>query len=325
MSYHAGAVAALDRLGFDLRGAEVIVGTSAGAVVAAYLAAGWTPMEVRAYASGRNPDALLGFQRERADLRDLFGPLYETGLQRAARSIGGAFVALSARGLLRHLTHGRRPAALLRRAFPAGLYRSDATRRHLERDLPAAWPHPGLLITAVDVYTAERVAFGAPGAPPATLPEAVLSSTAIPGVFPPVRIGSRYFVDGGIHSATSVDLAVAAGCDHVLVIAPLGYRRDPGEDDRDPTTWAPRLARSPFHRSLRREVSEARSRGIEVLTVMPTLQELRRHGTNAMRRTDGAAICEEAARSTRALVLRHHGDPVVAAFTGRNAEEERVS
>jgi predicted acylesterase/phospholipase RssA len=77
--------------------------------------------------------------------------------------------------------------------------------------LPERWPDRDVLISTVDLYSGKRVAFGAPGAPPASFTDAVLASVAIPGVFRPVRIHGRLYVDGGVYSATSLDLATEAG------------------------------------------------------------------------------------------------------------------
>lgn len=188
----------------------------------------------------------------------------------------------------------------LRKAFPAGLYSTEETRRRLHEDLPRSWPREGLLISTVDLYSGRRVAFGAPDAPPATLPEAVLASTAIPGVFPPVRIGDRSYVDGGAATATSLDLATQAGCTAILCIAPLGWHNEGALALRDPKVWAPMLTRTLFARTLRDEVRAARKEGADVLVIRPSLEELKELGTNAMRHFDREAMVERA----RSGVLR---------------------
>ena len=52
--------------------------------------------------------------------------------------------------------------------------------------------------------------------------EAVLASAAVPGVFPPVRIGGRFLVDGSIASNTPIPAAVALGAKRVIVL-PTGF------------------------------------------------------------------------------------------------------
>jgi NTE family protein len=322
MAYHAGVLKALEDEGFDLPASDIVVGTSAGSIIASYMAAGWTPSDFHEHAHGRHRDAMAEPRPQREEARGLFVPLYESGLQSVARGIGSTFAALSSRGLLNGLFGGRKPAGFLRRAFPSGMFSTDATKARFARDLPEDWPREGLYICAADLYSGKRVAFGMPGAPPASLRDAVLASTAIPGIFPPVRIGDRHYVDGGIYSATSLDLAAEAGCDAILCIAPLGYRAEARQDPIDPRTWSPMLVRSLFVRSLRREVRDARARGIDVLVVRPTVEELKEHGTNSMRRIDRASIADAAVASTKRLLARHDSHPVMQAFTSGGARRE---
>lgn len=52
--------------------------------------------------------------------------------------------------------------------------------------------------------------------------QALLASTAIPGVFPPVTIGRRELVDGGVANHTPVTTAIELGASEVYVL-PVGY------------------------------------------------------------------------------------------------------
>jgi NTE family protein len=72
--------------------------------------------------------------------------------------------------------------------------------------------HQATWIVAADARTGERVAFGSDGAPEATLGQAITSSWAIPGFFPPVEIKGRRYLDGGAVSPTSADLVVTSAC-----------------------------------------------------------------------------------------------------------------
>lgn len=55
MAWHAGALKALEDNGVDVAGSDLVVGTSAGAIVAAYLAAGWAQGDLYEYMHGRHP------------------------------------------------------------------------------------------------------------------------------------------------------------------------------------------------------------------------------------------------------------------------------
>lgn len=303
MGYHAGALKALDERGLDPAASDVLVGTSAGAIIASFLAAGWTPRDFYDYVSGRHPKSEGSIDEEREEVQRLFQPLYGSQLERARRLVGGIYAATAARGAWRlGVPHHR-----LRRAFPAGMYSTSRTRARFAEELPEAWPDREILIPAVDLYSGERVAFGSPGAPVAPFPEAVLASTAIPGVFPPVRIRDRYYVDGGVVTATSLDLAVAAGCGSIVCIAPLAYGLDAHAHTRDPRVWGPMALRSWFARSLKREIRDARAKGVHVIVIRPWITELRSHGTNSMRHHDRRAVVEAAREGTLRLLDENSG------------------
>jgi NTE family protein len=311
MGYHAGALKALEEWGVDVSRFELIVGTSAGAVMGAYLRSGWSPGDFYDYAHGRHPDSSPDLGAQEQEVRDLFVPLWDNRIERVRRGLGSLFALASSRGYWRAGATGRVPRAALRRAFPSGLYSTDGTRARLSADLPERWPEEDLYLCAADLYTGERVAFGSRAAPEASLPEAVLASTAIPGVFPPVRIDGRHYVDGGVVTATSLDLASDAGCDVILCIAPLGYKRSGEESLTDPRKWAPVIVRTPFARALAREVGEARRRGRHVLVIRPWLHDLGMHGTNAMRHYDRVAMAERARDGTLRMLAENESHPVL--------------
>lgn len=325
MGYHAGALKALEEWGFDLGASDVIVGTSAGAVMASYIASGWTGEDFYEYAHGRHPKSERDEAEQKDQVRTIFTPMWHTRAERVRRGVGSTFAVVSSRGYWHKATRGRLPSSALRKVFPAGLYSTEDTRFRLHEDLPEQWPRDGVYICAADLYTGERVAFGAPGAPAATFPEAVRASTSIPGVFPPVRIGDRQYVDGGVVSATSLDLATEAGCDSIVCVAPLGYRKDDAAGSRDPRMWSSMLVRSLFARSLKREVVAARAAGVDVLVIRPWLADLRAHGTNSMRHFDRASLTDSAREGTLRLLEENADHPALGAFAdpGRAREAGR--
>jgi NTE family protein len=314
MAYHAGVLKALHDRGMNLARADIMVGTSAGAILAAYLAIGWTPEDFYDYAYGRHPDSTGDPDEQRAEVARIFTPLWSSGSERLRRSIGSMFAVASSRGYWNRVARGRMPLQQLRRLFPSGMYSTQESQERLREDLPSEWPRENIYLCAADLYSGARVAFGAPGAPPAPFHDAVLASIAIPGVFPSVRIGGRHYVDGGVYSATSLDLATDAGCDAILCIAPLGYRRDVAMSIRDVRKLAPVLLRAGFARALRREVIAARERGIDVFVIRPYLSELGMHGTNSMRHHDRTAVVEGALEGTKRLLDEHADNPALHAF-----------
>ncbi|MDA3640953.1 patatin-like phospholipase family protein [Mycobacterium xenopi] len=78
------------------------------------------------------------------------------------------------------------------------------------------WPDRDLRLTAIDIVTGERVVFDRESG--VDLVDAVAASCAVPGAWPPVTIGERRYMDGGV--ASSVNLDIAADCDVAVVLVP---------------------------------------------------------------------------------------------------------
>lgn len=78
------------------------------------------------------------------------------------------------------------------------------------------WPDRTLRVTAIDVVTGELVILDRDSG--VALIDAVAASCAVPGAWPPVTIGDRRFMDGGVGS--TVNLSAASDCDTVVVLVP---------------------------------------------------------------------------------------------------------
>jgi NTE family protein len=324
MGYHAGALAALADFGIDVHKADLMVGTSAGSIMTSYLRNGWSQMDFFEYAHGRHRDVSKDNPSSAEQVREIFTPMYSSRGEQIRRGVGGFFALVASRGYWqRSPGKGRTPAGLARKAFPSGMYSTEQTRQRLEEDLPVEWPDRDLFICAVDLYSGERVPFGHPDAPPATQPEAVLASTSIPGVFPPVQIGDRQYVDGGAASATSLDLATEYGCDTIICIAPLGYRSDAPFNLRDTAILGPMMIRSLFARALRREVTQARERGVNVFVIRPWLTDLKEHGTNSMRDFDRQALTIGARMGTLRLLEEQADHPALQAWMDSDKQKRK--
>ncbi|MDQ3783801.1 MAG: patatin-like phospholipase family protein [Actinomycetota bacterium] len=309
ISYHAGVLKALDDCGVHVKGSEIIVGTSAGALVAAYLASGWAAADFYEYSFGRHPSRSPA-ETEAASLHS-FDPLWTSMDEHVRRAVGSVLAVAASRGIRPPRLRGHLSGARLRGLFPPGMYSLEATRARLEADLPRAWPRQGLHLCAVDLEAGRRVVFDKRWTQDVPFADAVLAAIAIPGFFPPVQIGNRPFVDAGVVSTTSLDVAVELGCDTILCIAPLGYRFDGMTSPRDPKLWPALAVRSIFARSLRRSLGQARDRSVSALVIRPGLTEVRRHGSNAMRRHDEAGIAEAAREGTVRLIEDNTDHPAV--------------
>lgn len=214
-AFHAGALHALESaLGWDPRDADLILGTSAGAQVAALVRAGMSGADLAARASGAPLDA-----RASAIARHFVRPSTATPdphLPARARPASLRFVRDALREP-RRLRPGRLAAALL----PEGRVRLDPQADGLRRLFGQAWPERETWITAVHLDSGERVAFGAPGAPAIDVGTAVSCSSAVPSVFRPVEWRGLRYVDGGMASATHLDLLHDRELDLVIVSSPL--------------------------------------------------------------------------------------------------------
>jgi NTE family protein len=227
IAWITGLLAGLAEAGQDVTGAELLVGTSAGSTVAAQVGSGIGLEELYA----RQVDPAL----QAAEI------MAEMDLEKFAAEIGAAV------GTAASVPEMRR--AVGRVALEARTVPEPERRAVIESRLPShTWPERALRVVAVDAETGEARVFDRDSGVP--LVDAVAASCAVPGVWPPVTIGSRRYVDGGVRSMANADLA--AGADRVLVIAPMG-------------TTEP----FPSEQPLERTVGELRAQGAEVAVVVP--------------------------------------------------------
>ena len=176
-----------------LLNADVLVGTSAGSAVAAQIG------------SGVGLDAL--YDRQVADESAELDP----GV--AIETIGAQFLAAlgGPAGTEQKL---QRIGAI---ALAADTVAPPVRRNVIAQRLPSHdWPERVLRLTAIDIDTGELVVLNSTSG--ADLVDAVAASCAVPGAWPPVTIGGRRYMDGGMGS--SVNLSVAADCDSAVVLIP---------------------------------------------------------------------------------------------------------
>lgn len=255
--------------GWDLRECESFAGSSAGSFVAAGLAGGRRPSE--GLDAGRwsraAPDAVT----------DGDPPLLARVAGAVAAPLAPLALAVAAPG-----GAAMRAAALAR--VPRGRRRLDFAQRLFG----ATRFDPRLRVCAVDRSSGRRVVFGSPGAPEATVAEAVQASCAIPGVFAPVTIAGREYLDGGVWSPTNLDVSPAGRGERVLCVVPTGARDQPG-------AMAAAL-RTATRAALVAERLVLRSRGAEVAVVTPDAACARAMGPNLMdaRRQDAVAAAGHA-------------------------------
>jgi NTE family protein len=281
IAWLVGALEALrERTGWDPATADVVSGTSAGAVAAAVLASGHPMSDLLTYAE--DPSAL-----DAAVARATAG--------RARHSAGPSWpgsLILGATGLL--ATSLRHRLSSLAGFLPRGHRRTDEIRGLVHDAVAGGWPAgPRLWVHACDYGTGERVTFGRDDAPEADLADAVAASCAVPGYYQPVRIGDRRYVDGGLWSFTNADALVGAGCDVVLVLSPFSTgARGPLLD-----LAVYGAARGATALQRRREVAQLRNDGARVAVLDPSAEDLQAMGLNPMDRGRSRAVLVTATAS----------------------------
>jgi NTE family protein len=235
VAWEIGLLAGLADEGLVLADADLVLGTSAGAVVGAQVTSSVPPRELY-------DRQLAGYGREiSARLR-----------RRTIATMGWAVV------------RSREPrtarARIGRLALNTPTVPEARRRAVIESRLPAhEWPSARLRVTAVDAESGEFVVFDRDRGVP--LVDAVAASCAVPGVWPPVTIDGRRWIDGGMRSSANADLA--QGYHRVVVLAPVSGGFGP-------------IAR------LSDQVAKLRESGAQVRVVTPDRHARRAIGRNVL-------------------------------------------
>jgi NTE family protein len=294
-----GLDALASETGWDPAEADYVVGTSAGAMMGALCASGIPPWFMVAHSRGETFDGVVDAHgRPAAQADRAAGAGFQ--LARALPPIGPGSWQLA----LRTLANPRQytPATVFSGWLPRGVFSTESLKDTIRRVVPHGWSeHPNLWIAACDYETGRRMAFGREGSPPADLADAVAASCAIPGVYHPVTIAGRRYIDGGIYSTSNLDLLRDEGLDLVICLNPT-------------STLHPLRALNPrdavrltFNRASGRrlgsEAKKLRAAGTDVVLIQPTDEDLEAMGPNLMSTKDRNPVIDTA-RQTVAAQLR---------------------
>lgn len=241
IAWMTGLFAGLSEQGLDVRLADKVIGTSAGSVVGSQILSEVTFEELLQ----RQVDPAL-------QAHEVSIPAHVAAAAEAATAILDEIIEPQER--LRQLGCFAQNALTASQAD----HRRDVVRTRLVSE---AWPKTPLLITAVDVLSGETSVFDRNSG--AHLVDAVAASCAVPKIWPPVTIGSRSYMDGGIRSLANAHLASDAR--RVLVVSP--YSRD---------------ARPFLGPSLRGEVETLRARGVHVVVIEADAEAIRVAGATTL-------------------------------------------
>ena len=197
----------LKRLGVDLAGASIMVGTSAGSVVAALSAGGKLDRAARQFQALSKVPALVSALAPAGGL----SPSQQRALD----------VFTAARD-----DHPNTIRAIGFAALAADAVPPSKIRRSISLLMPGAkWPSESLHIATVDAYTGERLVVRSSSGVPVA--HAAAASSSVPGIFGPQPIGDRRCMDGGV-SGSGINSDVVAGARRVVILA-LGAGR-PGPE-----------------------------------------------------------------------------------------------
>ena len=320
--YEIGASVALAEAieGLDFNRADIFVGVSSGSLVAA------------AFANGIDPERLARIlihndAEEFFDPEMLLRPAFGEYLQRVL-SVPGLLLSATQSYLADPLHHGLFESfQRLSRAIPTGLF----DNRGVERIMRELFSRRGrtndfrklkhrLFLVATDLDSGETVAFGGPGHDDVPISTAVQASTALPGLFPPVRIGDHYYVDGALIKTLHASVALKEGAELVICINPLvpfdaelaahrnAREREALNDGGLPVVLS-QTVRAIIHSRMRVGMDRYKHQyeNADVLLFEPSRDDAEMFFTNVFSYRDRRRLCEHAYQRTRIdLYRRRH-------------------
>ncbi|MEZ5332500.1 MAG: patatin-like phospholipase family protein [Thermoanaerobaculia bacterium] len=330
--WEIGALRALEEAvdGLDLNELDLYVGLSAGAFLAANLANGLTTAQMcRAivkHEPGEHPFVPKTF----------FTPAVRELARRGARVPRLVWEALA--DVLRDPSDLRLSESLTRlsRALPVGVFANEPIRRYLER----IYALPGrtddfrrlrrpLVVVAADLDSGQAVRFGEPGMDRVPISVAVQASSALPGLYPPVEIDGRYYVDGVLLKTLHASVALDAGADLVLCFNPLvpvdtaeAVARGVMTRGKLVDRGLPAVLAQTFRTLIRSRLAagmgsyEGRYDGADLLLFEPRRDDYRMFFTNIFSFSSRRAVCEHAYETTRADLLSRY-ETLAPAFAKR--------
>lgn len=222
--YELGALRALDAAieGLDLTRLDVYVGVSSGAFLAAGLANRLGTAEIcRIFITGDSKE--VSFRPE-----IFLQPAFAEYLQRAA-SIPAIFFEWW-RDLLLDPTGSKLSDVIghFSSAIPTGLFNSSDIEKFLRQIFSSHGRSNDfrelerkLYVVAVDLDSGEAVRFGSREWNNVPISQAVQASAALPGLYSPVDIRGRHFVDGALRRTMHASVVLDHGIDLMIGINPF--------------------------------------------------------------------------------------------------------
>ena len=319
--YEIGAVRALDESieGIDLNDLDVYVGVSAGAFISSCLANDLSTAQLcRAivkHEPGEHPFVPENF------LTPAVGSFVRNGLK-VPRLLAEAVWKM-----IRHRNGSGifGPMTRLSRALPVGVFKNEPIRSYLEKIFSMYGRTDDfrrlrrrLVVVATDLDSGQPVRFGETGLDHVPISTAVQASTALPGLYPPVMIDGRHYVDGVLLKTVHASVALDRGADLVLCVNPivpvdtfrsveLGVMRRGQLVDRGLPTVLAQTFRTLVHSRMGVGLAayETRYADKDVLVFEPQRDDYTMFFTNVFSFANRKAVCEHAYQATRRKLWRN--------------------
>ena len=222
--YEIGALRALDEAleGLDFNDLDIYVGVNSGSFVAANLANQMTPAQMCRI-----------FVRNEADVHP-FHPevFYKPAFSEYIKRVKSIPKILFNAGLS-FLSHPKDQSVLealtaLAQAIPSGIFDNDGFHQYLSRSYSSIGRtnefeklRKQLIVIAADLESGETVRFGTDGLTDLPISKAIQCSMAAPGIYKPVEVDNRYYVDGTLNKGMHTSVAFESGADIVFAINPV--------------------------------------------------------------------------------------------------------
>jgi predicted acylesterase/phospholipase RssA len=318
--YELGALLALSESleGIDFNGLDIYVGVSSGGFIAAGLANGLSPEQMhRMFIESDTSEEPFAPEL-------LLKPAFREFAVRAL-SVPPLFLA----SIWSYLTNPRSQSFFesfqrLSQAIPTGIFNSSGIHEFLGRVFTA----PGrsndfrklkrrLFLVATDLDSGESVVFGAPGRDHVPISTAVQASAALPGLFPPVDIDGRHYVDGALRKTLHASVALKEGANLVLCVNPLvpfdsglAMKRGAGKHHKLIEGGLPVVLSQTFRAIIhsRMQVGMAKYKtqykDADVVLFEPNSDDVDMFFTNIFSYSSRRHLCEHAYRKTRLELYR---------------------
>ncbi len=328
--YEIGALRALDEAleGVDFNDLFIYVGVSAGAFLCANLVNNLTTAQMcRAIVShepGEHPfvpETFLtpdwrSYLRSGVKLPRLVGEaLWDWVTHLGDHSLGDSLMRLA-------------------RALPVGLFDNEPIRSYVNKIYSIKGRTDDFrklgkrfVVVATDLDSGQAARFGTPGLDHVPISKAVQASGALPGLYSPVEIDGRHYVDGVLLKTLHASVALEAGAELVICVNPIvpvdtiravetGVMKNSNLLDFGLPTVLSQTFRTLVHSRLEVGMAayDTKFKGADVVRVQPKRDDYLMFFTNIFGFSERRAVCEYAYEATRRDLLARYEElaPVFA-------------